>query len=852
MFNKLKKIMGISPELTPEMVVQLRDKIGPFEYFPDQAPETIRFIESLFKALEVNTILDPQCGSGILLHRLKRFKSSGYDVDHEALEMAKYLNPNSVFEIKNYLKHPIKEKFDAIVTNIMLFGPISKEIEQRIISMIRDGLNDNGVFVLITTINFLTSSIYHLARNTLKNKVDINYIIDIPISKPSVSNIKQILIVGTKGKKDNKVFLADLRESTVDQVLAKDESISCNFWLYKSNLEFRWDRNYHNPEFIEYERELNRNDTLPLEKLAEVIMPGIFVPKEKRKLSGEFKIISPGNIQESLIVDTDRDYFCDNLNIRNFENRKIGPGDILLTAIGPKYKACIVPAEFQPSVPNQNIFVIRAKDNQYLNMFLNSNTGFDNILKQIRRRSRGGVIERISIRDLKEIIIPIYPIDNLNNIALPKEVFQQPYESHIASLLISKLENLGWDVRKEYRLKDNVLLDLALFAHGELTSFVEIKGRDAFAHGVKNLQHQLNKYIEQGSMRSCYCFFDNQFYEYSDNHFLPLEKFPSPPPSKEEVEAQKHIRYSLVPKKFIDSPDNLAFVFFMELMTKYLADFENVKNDIAEIKEISTRTEEKVNLVLDTVTELQNNFNHIKNGPSLIDDKLHMLNDELDKKINLLRQDNAGQLKQYESALERWFKFEWDKLEDLSKSYLPPAEFLLEQLSRMNISDLSPFIIQYCRALENELLQKIFRAFVHSLIKRGVRIDEIFAWDLGTKESGKPNNSNTQKLAKYLKKCLDSDESKWFFELGTMEVNLRYLKGNSVKKSPLLKDLRSFVLEYFEDDVMAVEFLDELKRITIEYRNRAAHPGQISLEEAKIGQKDIRELLKAFLESYKM
>ena len=45
---------------------------------------------------------------------------------------------------------------------------------------------------------------------------------------------------------------------------------------------------------------------------------------------------------------------------------------------------------------------------------------------------------------------------------------------------------------------------------------------------------------------------------------------------------------------------------------------------------------------------------------------------------------------------------------------------------------------------------------------------------------------------------------------------------------------------------MDIEFLDELKRITYESRNRAAHPDKILLEEAKKGQQDIRKLLKPF------
>jgi hypothetical protein len=44
--------------------------------------------------------------------------------------------------------------------------------------------------------------------------------------------------------------------------------------------------------------------------------------------------------------------------------------------------------------------------------------------------------------------------------------------------------------------------------------------------------------------------------------------------------------------------------------------------------------------------------------------------------------------------------------------------------------------LQYCRALENELLNKIFRAYVQSLIDRKIEITKEFEWDFGRKESG--------------------------------------------------------------------------------------------------------------------
>lgn len=59
------------------------------------------------------------------------------------------------------------------------------------------------------------------------------------------------------------------------------------------------------------------------------------------------------------------------------------------------------------------------------------------------------------------------------------------------------------------------------------------------------------------------------------------------------------------------------------------------------------------------------------------------------------------------------------------------------------------------------------------------------------------------------------------------------------------------MLTYFEENILGLEFLNELKRITNEYRNRAAHSNIITLDEAKKGRKEIQEILKQFLEFYK-
>ena len=137
------------------------------------------------------------------------------------------------------------------------------------------------------------------------------------------------------------------------------------------------------------------------------------------------------------------------------------------------------------------------------------------------------------------------------------------------------------------------------------------------------------------------------------------------------------------------------------------------------------------------------------------------------------------------------------------------------------------------------------------LIDREIILEDIFSWDFELKESGKPNNANTFRLVRHLKKCLNKTAEFWFFELGSMEVNLRYLTGKSVEKSPLLQDLKEFVLSRFETELLSIEYLDEMKTIIVDFRNQSAHPNLIGTEEAIVFHKKIKQCLILLMDNYK-
>jgi hypothetical protein len=62
--------------------------------------------------------------------------------------------------------------------------------------------------------------------------------------------------------------------------------------------------------------------------------------------------------------------------------------------------------------------------------------------------------------------------------------------------------------------------------------------------------------------------------------------------------------------------------------------------------------------------------------------------------------------------------------------FLPSAEHLYDELERIDADDFSPFVVQYCRSLENEILLKLFSAYHDDLRGRIADILAFVAWDL--------------------------------------------------------------------------------------------------------------------------
>ena len=663
----------------------------------------------------------------------------GIELNSQNVEIAKYLNPNLEFDNSNPLYLNTDKKFDVVICFPLLRQKIASaklrlQTEKLYITKALELLNDNGTAILLLRNNFLTAPVYDNIRNEILRNYGLKQIISLPNGVIQSTGIELAILEISKQKTIEETNFLAIKSINFNplEIIVKD----ADFKIPKDTLVERWDYNFHNPIHEKYEEQLKNFETRKIEELVEITTGVPFISEERIK-SGNFQILTPRNITNGKFESSGNDKYINRIELNSRENKAVlKDGDIVFPRFNRNKIGIYIHSSIGNNlIANQHLIILRGKNAEYVATYLNTENGINLFNQQIKRHARGNVIPTISLKDLRNIQIPILPIEDLE----------------LASK--RKLEKLSYEELLNIKEKYNAL------------------------------KSEFNILKKENSISA--------------------------------HEAQ-------------------------------LNSMQETLNEVLNNQKVITNKLDEINA---TLIELTNDFKQIKNLPRDIDEKIVRLNENLDSKLDNLTKDQK-QIEFYVKEIRRWFDF-YDILEIKSQKYLPEAEYIFDQISILENPDYSPFILQYCRALENELLKKIFRAYVQSLIDQNIDIENKFAWDFGRKESGKYNSDNTFRLAKHLERCLSKSKEEWFFELGSMEVNLRYLTGTTVEKSPLLQDLKSFVLNRFKQEFLNIEYLDEIKTIIRDYRNQSAHPNLINSEKALKFHKQMKECLISLMENYK-
>lgn len=245
----------------------------------------------------------------------------------------------------------------------------------------------------------------------------------------------------------------------------------------------------------------------------------------------------------------------------------------------------------------------------------------------------------------------------------------------------------------------------------------------------------------------------------------------------------------------------------------------------------------KLDDLLSLLKELKTDFEQIQKLPREEEEKLFKLYQKIDAKLDSVYSKEQQTIEGYIEEIKRWLDL-WELLDLQSQKFLPIAEFIFDELSKLQDADYAPFVVQYCRTLENEILKKLFEAY-HSIGLTVVNRDDLIKGDL--------DNYKTGKFAQMVKR------NKVTYTLGDMNFIMALLKqgGNTLNESPLLQHFRAFTISYFDEKIVEAEFLKDVNKLTNDFRNKAAHPYSINIELAKECQILLRKSLNVFLESLK-
>ncbi len=251
-------------------------------------------------------------------------------------------------------------------------------------------------------------------------------------------------------------------------------------------------------------------------------------------------------------------------------------------------------------------------------------------------------------------------------------------------------------------------------------------------------------------------------------------------------------------------------------------DIKDIFNEVEGLKEARMRMESKIDNISVQISELLTGFKDLKGEVRNFEEKINLMN----LKLSRIEQNiDSNELEDF-YALSQSSYCNWDVLDNLTRKFIPVAEYLFSKLQKFNDADYSPVILELCRAIENEFLTKIFKKYSLKLIeKKGRNLNAFLLVDQA--------NQKTKIFAKAIKKAIRTRNPE--FTLGQMNTILSLLKNEEeVRNSPLLKDLNHFISnEYDAVRLLHIDYISKINRVVNDFRNPSAHPEFMDLSKAQ-------------------
>ena len=196
-------------------------------------------------------------------------------------------------------------------------------------------------------------------------------------------------------------------------------------------------------------------------------------------------------------------------------------------------------------------------------------------------------------------------------------------------------------------------------------------------------------------------------------------------------------------------------------------------------------------------------------------------------------------LRAFEKKVKKWFGY-WKNIGKKTRVFMCGAELYFYHAERTNIPDYSAFIISYCKALENELLKKLFLSFIK---KAKSRSDYEKSLNLDISGISPSKAKGLESFVRAFKKRFKDEK----FTLGEMKEVLKRLPNKESKTHPVFH--RFEILRSLDDYIKATSFkispeiISEIEFITNRFRNKAAHSDYINKKSALVFVKRYRNLM---------
>ena len=407
------------------------------------------------------------------------------------------------------------------------------------------------------------------------------------------------------------------------------------------------------------------------------------------------------------------------------------------------------------------------------------------------------------------------------------------YEIKIIEELSSSLSKIGWTLKVNYKIGKRVRCDLALFYNDIFYTFIEIKyskTKTAYnllkTKGELFIKDRLNS--KSSKINFGILFINGNKFLVSKNTSLQLKSFPKIDDYQWRNENQTNRKRYSLDNNFLNEYDKGSIKIDLFLL-KYGNILEQKNLEIAELKkenlEVRKELEEKNIEIKLLREELLNTTNLIRASHLSKEEKIKFLDTEFESFIDKNKMFNEKIYK------NNWCN-NWDILDSNSKIFIREAENLHEHI----LLDYTAYIHGFAKALENEILKKVFINFLLHFRKNKI--------DLDYQVTDKINKSTINAFKKYLR--LNDFSS--FLSLDKMRfiISAIFSKTNDI----LLLEFRTVYLKYFKE--MKNIFSDngkvhELKEI----RNEGAHTKPIDKKIADTFFEIFKLTFNEFINNYK-